>query len=273
MSFKRILRFVKENYFISIFGLIILFVGIISFFKIFNTKPTYVYAKVKLGQGLWWAGGQKPGIWLATSIKKGDVERDLTGRSIVEVLNVRYYPWYNIDQYDVYLTLKLKVSKIGRANKYNFKRNSLGVGAPIELELPSVQVSGTVIEISQKPFQEKYTDKTIILSKQYAYPWEFNAIKIGEKFFNGENTAFEVIDKTEGDVSRILSPQRTSTSNILSGSVFEQRQSIGVKAKIKVKEVGDQLIFGEEQRIYVGKTLNILTSSFSFTDFVIAGIE
>src|SRR3989344_8807952 len=110
---KKIFNFAKANYFITIFIGIILFVGLVSVKKIFYTKPTLIYAKIKVGQGLWWAGGQKPGIWLANSIKKGDVERDLLGRSIAEVLNVRYYPWYAIDQYDIYLTVKLRINSLG----------------------------------------------------------------------------------------------------------------------------------------------------------------
>lgn len=273
MIVKRILRFARENYFVSIFILIILFVGVVSFAKLFRSEPTYVYVKVKLGQGLWWAGGQKPGLWLATSIKKGDLEKDLTGRPIVEVINVRYYPWYSTDQYDVYLTLKLKVSAIGRANKYNFKRNSLGIGAPVELELSSVQVSGTVIDISRILYKNQYLEKTVYLTKQYAYPWEYDAIKAGDKYFDGENTVFEILDKSLGDVSRILSPQRTASTSILSQTVSEQRQSITVKAKVKVKEINNQLIFGEEQKLSVGKTFSMLTSSFSFNDFVISRIE
>ena len=57
---KKFIKFSRENYFIVIFGLIILFVGVVSAKKLFFTKPTFIYTKVKVGQGLWWAGGQKP---------------------------------------------------------------------------------------------------------------------------------------------------------------------------------------------------------------------
>ena len=270
---KKFIKFSRENYFIVIFGLIILFVGVVSAKKLFFTKPTFIYTKVKVGQGLWWAGGQKPGIWLANSIKKGDVERDLLGRSIAEVLNVRYYPWYAIDQYDIYLTVKLRINSLGKSKKYNFKRSALGVGAPIELELPSVQVSGTVIEISQKPFEDQYTEKTVYLTKQFAYLWEYEAIVIGEGFFDGENLVFQVIDKKSDEKKNIISPQKTVGTNIIGMSISESRQTITVKAKVMVKENDGRFVFGEEQKLFVGKTFNILAPSFAFNDYVIAKIE
>ncbi len=273
MNWKKLYKFAKDNYFITIFIAIILFVGAVSVYKMFYSKATFVYAKVKLGQGLWWAGGQKPGTWLATSIQKGDVEKDLVGKPIAEVLSVRYYPWYVYDQYDVYLTLKLRVSVISKAKKYNFKRNTLGIGTPIELELSSAQVNGTVIDLSESPFEDKYVEKTVILIKKYAYPWEYDGIKAGDKYFDGENTVFEVTDKALGEGSYVFSPQRTSTSNIISQSLSEQRQTITVKAKLKVKETGDQFIFGEEQKLYVGKTLTISTPVFNFQDYIIGKIE
>ncbi len=92
MNWKKLSKIAIENYFIMIFVAIVLFVGGVSAYKLFYTKATFVYAKVKLGQGLWWAGGQKPSSWLATSIKTGDVEKDLVGKPIAEVLAVRYYP-------------------------------------------------------------------------------------------------------------------------------------------------------------------------------------
>lgn len=273
MGLKRMFKFARENYLISILAVIILFVGALSIYRLTFSKHTYIYAKVKLGQGLWWAGGQKPSSWLANSIKKGDKEGNLLRQPIAEVLSVRYYPWFISDQYDVYLTLKLRVNLISKAKKYNFKRNTLGVGSPIELELSSSQVSGTVIDLSENPFEDKYIEKTVILTKQYAYPWEFDGIKTGDKYFDGENNVFEIIDKALGEGSYVFSPQRTTTSSIISQSLAEQRQTITVKAKVRAKESGNQLIFGEEQKLFVGKTLIISTPTFNFQDYIVGKIE
>lgn len=269
MNLKKLYKFLIKNYFITVFFACIVFVGLVSFYKLFISKPYYIYTKVKLGQGQWWtASYNKPSIWLATSIKKGDFEKDLTGKTIVEVLGVKYYPWLYYDQFDVYLTLKLKVSANKKTKKYTFKRSSIGVGSPIELELSSTQVSGTIIELSEGEFDEEYVDKTIILTKKYAFPWEYEAIKAGDKYFDGEDYVFEILDKKATSTS-ILSSD--SPGHISSSP--EERKYINVKAKIKVKEKGEQLIFGEEQIIQPGKMITISTPNFSFDEFFVGEVK
>lgn len=270
MSFTKILEFTRRNYFISLFLIIILFVGAVSVYKLFlNPSQTYVYAKMKLGQGLWWASGAKPSIWLAKGIVKGDTEKDLLGKNIVEVLGVRYYPYYTSDQYDVYLTLKLKVGGNTKRKTYSFKRSNIGVGSPIELELPAYQVSGTITEISDQPIEDTYVEKIVNLVKQNAYPWEYDGIKIGDIYFDGENNVFEVLDKTASDITGIFSQKTYTAAPITS----ESRKYITVKAKIITKVKDKQLIFGEDQVIRIGKIMNISTPNFTFDTYVIGKIE
>lgn len=268
MSLKKLFKFAVKNYFISIFLLCILFVGFVSLYKLFVVKPYYIYAKVKVGQGLWWASTLKPSIWMATNIKQGDFEKDLTGKNIAEVIKVNYYPWRVADQFDVYLTLKLKVTPNKKTKKYNFKRSSIGIGSPIELDLSSVQVNGTITDLSEDELTDKYIDKTVILTKKYAYPWEYDAIKIGDKYNNGENNVFEVLDKKSSDTSVLYSDQTGITS-----SSSDQRKYINVKAQIKVKEKNGQYIFGEEQIIQAGRPIIISTPNFSFNEFYIGSVQ
>ncbi|MBI3366570.1 hypothetical protein HY041_03010, partial [Candidatus Roizmanbacteria bacterium] len=220
-------------------------------------------------QGLWWASTAKPAIWFVSALKKGDVETSLTGSPIAEILNIRYYPWYSSGQYDLYLTLKLKVSGNPKTGKYNFKRSTIGVGSPIDLEFPSVQISGTVIQLDTNPFEEKTVTKTVILTKKGAFPWEYSAINIGDKYFDGEQNVFEVLDKKSTDIA-VQSPDVYGNST---DSTLDPKKYIVVKAKIKLQEKNNQLIFGEEQVINPGKTINISTANFTFNDYVVGGIE
>src|SRR3989338_8348156 len=102
---KKFTKFAIDNYFISIFLACIAFVVLVSAYKLFFVKPTFVYAKVKVGQGLWWASTQKPSLWFVKNIKKGDIQTDLLGEPTAEILSVRYYPTVFPNQYDVYLTM------------------------------------------------------------------------------------------------------------------------------------------------------------------------
>ncbi|MEK9179376.1 MAG: hypothetical protein AAB893_02820 [Patescibacteria group bacterium] len=107
---RRLWKFAVVNYFITIFFACIFFVGVVSVYKLFFAKDIYAYTRVKVSQGLWWANTAKPSILMLKAFKKGDVEKSLTGKPSVEILAVRYYPYWGTDQFDVYLDLKLLVS-------------------------------------------------------------------------------------------------------------------------------------------------------------------
>ena len=270
---KKLWRFSIDNYFISIFLACIAFVIFVSVYRLFAVKPTYVYVKVKMGQGLWWASTAKTPIWFVNSIKKGDTESGLTGNPSAKILSVRYYPWGGSNQYDVYLILKLRVTG-NKKTGYSFNRSTIGVGAPIDFEFPSVQFSGIIIDLSEKPFKEKFIEKTVYLAKGSGYykdfPFPYENIIIGDKYFDGEDYVFEVLDKK-------LQKQIWTVANNLTGQLFEQEaetaQQIIVKAKIKVKEINKQLVYGEDQVVILNRSLNISTSRVSFGDYSIIGIE
>ncbi len=273
MNTKKIFTFLVKNYFLTIFIGIIFFVSIIATYKLAFSKPTYIYAKVKLGQGLWWANTNDPSIWLVKSIKKGDIEKDFLGRPIAEILNVRYYPVFESNQFTTYLTIKLKVSVNKKEKKYSFKRATIGVGSPIDFEFSGIQTSGTVTAISENNIEDKLADKIVYLTKRYAYPWEFDAIKIGDSYFDGETTVFEILEKQLKETDQILPVERYGQANVVDPSLPESRRYIFVKAKIKVKEENNQYIYGESQIVTPGKSLSISTKQFNFRDFIVAGIE
>jgi len=267
-TLKKIIRFLIDNYFLSIFFACVAFVALVSIYKLFFVKPTYVYVKVKVGQGLWWASTQKPSIWFVKNFKKGDQELNLNGRPIAEILSVRYYPWWGSNQYDVYLIMKLKVKKMS-SGKYNFKRSTIGVGAPVDFEFPKVQFSGTITELSEKSIKESYREKIIIITKRNANPWEYDSIKIGDFYFDGQEKVAEVLEKNASNTQTLVSDTLGNYPDITP----EQRKYIFVKLKLKGKIKDNQFVFGEEQIIAPGKTINLATQNFQFQDYLVAKVD
>jgi hypothetical protein len=266
--FQKTVRFLRKNYFLSIFFLCIGFVGIVILWRFFTSKPHYVYAKVKVSQGLWWASTQKPSLWYAQAIKKGDVEGSLTGEPDAEIVEVHYYPWYASDQFDVYLTVKMDVAKNEKKGTYTFKRSPLAVSSPVDFEFSGAQVSGTVVGLSEEPFANDYQEKIITLTKKSAYPWEFDAIEIGATYFDGEENMFEVLSKNSEDSTNLTSDSRGNFPGF-----SESMKYITVRAKVKVKSVGGELLFGEEQVVKKGKSFNISTPGFTFEDYKVGEIK
>ncbi len=275
---KKITRWLINNYFLSIFFASIAFVGVVSVYKLFFVKPTYIYVKVKVGQGLWWASTQKPSLWFVQSFEKlkKDQEKDLTGQPVAQVLSVRYYPTYIPNQYtyipnqyDVYLTMKLKVTKMGKVGKYNFKRSAIGVGSPVDFEFPSAQFSGTIIALSENPFKEKYIEKIVYITKLAAYSFEYDSIQLNDRYFDGEDWVVEVLDKEGGEIANLIPVARS----LINPNLTQTRQNIVVKLRLKGKVDNNNFIFGEEQIIAPGKTINLSTNNFQFNDYVIAKVE
>lgn len=252
---KKLVNFIKKNYFLLVFAFAIFFVALFSFYKLFITKPTYIYVKVKLGQGMWWASTAEPPLWLVNSIKKTSNPIDV---SQVNVLKVQYYPYFStgvnnqfIDQYNTYLTLKLKVTESRGSNDYFFNRSVVAIGAPIDLDLSNTQISGTIVSFSRKIINDQYIEKIIYLSKESPFSWEYDAIKAGDYYFDGENMVFEVLSK----------------------EILDNGNTLTVKAKIKLKKINDQLVFGEDRAITVGKNINIFTNNFSFNNYIVSRVE
>ena len=129
--FRQIIKKIQKYSFFILVSLIFLSAFVVVVAKAVFTDNTYVYAKIKVSQGLWWANTARPSLWIANSIKKGDKEQGLGGNPLVEVQTVRYYPIssqnaiYQEPQYDVYLTVKMKVQYNKNTDSYSFKRELL----------------------------------------------------------------------------------------------------------------------------------------------------
>lgn len=271
MNLKKILFVVfswsRAHFFLTLFFVVVGIVGLIGTYKITTAESGTVYIKVKVSQGLWWAGTQHPFTWLAKAVKKGDREMGIDGRTLAEITDVRHY-LYGQDQYDMYLTIALKASKNLKTGKYTFKRSTLSIASPIDFEFPQAAISGTVIALSDEPFASQKEQKIVTLAKKNAYPWEYDALHIGDSYFDGEEKVFEIISKSALDTK---SYESDSFGNY--PAVSEMRKYITLKAKVLVTAANPELIFGEEQVLRLGKALYVATDRFYFEDYKIAGME
>lgn len=274
MKLKKAVKLVKRNYFFSAILLVGLLVGLYIVFVVFFSKPRYAYVKLKVGQGLWWVNTARPNVWFADNIREGDIKYDILGRKQAEIIEVRKYPATQNSQFDVYITAKLKVGFNKRTGEYNFNRSILSVGAPIELQFPKVDVTGTVMEISPEPFNEPFVEKIVYIVNQGGYlkdfPYRYDSIKIGDYYNDGRDKVFEVLDKK-------LEKNIWSIGNNLTGTIFEgeidTNQNIIVKARVKLKERKGNLYYGEDNKVMVNSFINFATNTYQFENFNIRKIE
>jgi len=266
---KTLIKIAKNNLLILVIISCIGFVGLVSVYRMFIQKPTYVYVRVKVGQGYWWASTQKPSLWYVRAIQAAKEEKDLKGEPIAKILRVAYYPWYGSNNFDIYVTLQLKVSQTGKKGTYSFKRDTIAVSAPIDLEFPNVQFSGTITALSDKPFEQNLTDKTVYLTKKYTYPWEYDTIQIGDYFNDGNGKVVEVLEKAKGETSEVL----VNELGKLLPAQTETYQYIHLKVLLRLRPQNDQWIYGEEIIVSPGRGFGFVTNNFTFNDYVVAKIE
>lgn len=274
---KIIFRLIKKNVIISIFLGIIFFTSFIALIKYPFSKTKDVYVKVKLGQGLWWANSAQPGIWFLDYLKKGDKELNFSGKPDAEIVRLRYYQqiYTNItsnspNQFDIYLLVKISATG-DEARGYTFKRTKIAVGVPIDFNFLKTQVSGVIVSLSAKKPDEQYVEKEITLTKRLAYPWEYDVIKIGDKYFDGEENIFEITGKQALDTQNLVVD---NYGNLTAQSETERRKYVTVNAKIKLKKnTINQYIYGEEQTIKADSYFNLITNNIALTDFYVSEIK
>jgi len=263
-----------DNWFLAIFFGCIAFVGVVSFYKLFVKSENFVYVRVKVSQGLWWASTQRPPQWLAAALKENMVEKDLTGSPKAKILSVRSYPYYSTSQYDTYLTLKLKVSGRLKTGTVNFNRSTLAVGAPIELAFPRAEITGTVMAMSPHPLKEKLIWKTVTLVKNNAYQWEYDAVQVGDSYHDGKEKVLEVLDKQLSPNSALgFEPYGTYSERSLVSPLIQPRYVLTVKARLKVQKTSGGLVYGAEQELKLGKGLSLSTAHFYFQDFQLSALH
>ncbi|MFZ2206225.1 MAG: hypothetical protein WA061_04295 [Microgenomates group bacterium] len=262
-------QFVVAHYLVFVIVGCVGFVGLVSIYKLYIKKPTYIYVKVKVGQGYWWASTQKPSMWYLKAIQNAQEEVDLTGKPTAKVLRVAYYPWYGSNQYDIYVTLRLSVSKVGAQGSYTYNRETIGIGGPIDLEFKNVQFSGTIIALSEKPIVPTTESKTVYLTKKYTYPWEYDAIKIGDYFNDGNGNVIEILEKAKGETNEVV---LNDMGRLLSAET-ETYRYILLKIKMRVRQEDGQILYGDEIIVSPGRNLGFITNEFTFNDYVVSKIE
>lgn len=237
-----------------------------------SSQEDYIYAKVRVSQGFWWASSAKPSYWFNDVVAAGDTEKNLLGVNEAEILEVKTYPAESNPEanlYNIYFTAKLKADYNKRTEKFHYNRTTLVAGAPLNLETSRGQISGTILDISLAPFEEEYVEKTVYLTKKAAYPWEYDAIRLGDTYHDGVREVFEVIDKSQSSVGRI---SEDVYGNLLPSSIDDARY-ISVIAKIVVQKDGQNLLFGEEKVLSPGSEILVTTNNFNFEDFYISRVE
>jgi len=235
--------------------------------QFFLREGEWIEIKVYSGPGNWWWVTPPPPYWLAQAINVGDKEYDSWGRVAAEILEVKVYPTAaqnretsGASDRDISLKVKLKATRT-KSGGINFKRKPLEVGMPITLDVGKVMITGSVTWIEGQTEPEKI--ERIIEVKGYRrFPWEVEAIKIGDKMTDGNEIIAEILDKKDELAEMVVTTD--------AGNVFLRREptrrDITVKFRVKGTEENGEFIFREEQVVKAGKRIFIQTQNYDFSE-------
>jgi len=247
----------------------LLLIGVLVY-QVYVQKPTYVTVRIKGSPGNWWWVTPRPPDWLANAVKMGDKEYNAANKAIAEVKSVDIYDAGGSTK-DIYVTASLDVRYNAQTKKYRYKGEPLEIGGPISLSLGSTFFPGMVVGIEgadQEP--KKYTDIVVQIRYRDRWPYEYDAIKIGETITSGDkNIIAEIVSK-----ERRPSEREVET---LSGQVIKGFSPVlddfYVKLKLRVTSVDDQHVYREEQYVKVGNQLWLLFPSYNISGAYITSIE
>lgn len=206
--------------------------------------------------------GFRPSYWLVESIKQGDVELNVDGSKLAEVVKVERYK--RVDSgYDTYLTLKIKGVLNTRTKKYVYKGRAIEAGAPISLNLDKALVIGQVID-NQVP-EEGYQTKKIVVTGRIksTEPWIITNLNIGDKMTsdNQGGVVAEVLTKnTELAQSQILfsDPKKIGVRSSTGSLIVERNprlRDLVLTVELTIEKHGNEWYFGGHQNIKVGNNI------------------
>src|ERR1035437_3451343 len=235
MKFKPA-KFLRNNFLLSIFITLIILSGVGFVYKKIYSTSQDVYVRVEIGQS-YYVG--KPSIWIIDALNNAKIETAKTGEA--QIVSEEHYPNWQPDQMDIYIIAKLPVNLNRNTGEYSYNHSTLSIGSPIQIHMKNLDISGTIIDLNNQPFKYKYVYKTVYLVDRGGYtkdfPYMYDSINIGDKYFDGQNYVFEVLDKN-------LRKNILGVQNNLNGQIYEQAidttQNIEIKARIRVKQTAGQ---------------------------------
>ncbi len=245
------------------FGGVGILLCLLVFMVFIFQKKTYVTADLFISGGEWWWITADPPYWLSNPVIQGASEYDLSGRKVVEVLQVEKF-----DQQarkTMLIRAKLLVTKNLRTKKLRFKQIPLEIGSTIVISPGNIGMYANVVGIEGIQDLSPQEEKIITTCWYNVFPWQADAIHVGDVMKDGSgNEVAQVLYKavsiaektivTENNQFIYGTPTKQVGQLILSRS-DPLRRDVTLELKIKVRKIENQSYFGVVQNVKIGELL------------------
>ena len=263
MKFTKIKKIKKQIWIIAC-GLTIVVTALVFVFFALQRK-TYVEADLFITGGEWWWITAAPPYWLGEPVERGAVEYDISGKKIVEVLDVQKFDETN--RKVMVVRARLLVTRDIRTKKYRFKQSPLEIGATIVISPGSTQLYANVIGMEGVQELDKQQTQRIQVRWYNVFPWQADAIEEGDVMT--DNSGREVARIIKKEVRPAEKTIITENNQDIYGVPYKQsgqlivvkedmlRRDVTLTMDVVTKSVGGSNYFGYTQVVKVGEPLYI----------------
>ena len=261
MKFLKTKKVTKRIWIILCGLAITLVVSVFVFF--FLQKKTYIETDLFITGGEWWWTTASPPYWLGEPVERGAVEYDISGKKIVEVLDVQKFDEPN--RKVMVVRARLLVTRDIRTKKYRFKQSPLEIGATIVVSPGSTQMYANVIGMEGVQEFDKQQTQRILVRWFNVFPWQADAIEEGDAMT--DNSGREVARIIKKEVTIAEKTIVTENNQGIYGVTYKQsgqlviekedvlRRDVTLTIDVVTKPVGTSNFFGYTQVVKVGEPL------------------
>lgn len=258
-------------------GLLIVFslVGVVKTFKKttdWRTVKIQVVGKDWTNTFTQYDGYRSP-YWLTDKIKSGDIERSYTGEETARVLRTEIYERGGMD-FDVYITVKLKVEYNTRMQSYSYRGQPILAGSPIKLKLNRALVIGQIIDDQVPPDGYESKQVTITGRIRNAEPWFIEKLIPENTISNGNQTVAKILSvQTDNPVSQILTTTQTGTRTNVILEKNPRTRDVILTVQLTIERYSNGWFYGGHQRVKAGDRLYLYFPNVDAREIEIQNVE
>ncbi len=253
-----------------IFVIFSIIICLAVFVKSFLIKDTHIEAELLVTGGEWWWDTTHPPYWLGDPIVEGAVEYTIQGKKQIELLEVQKFNEGN--KKTIYIKAKLLATLNKWTKKYRYKQTPLEIGATLLLAPNNVQLYANVIGIQGVSPERQQKKRTVVLKWYNVYPWQADAISIGDQMISSENDVWAtILTKEVVNAEKIIlnaNPQNQQ-SNVVIGTTDPFKKDVTLTAEIQTTLATNSEVFAYFLSVKVGDVLIINLPKVIISPFII----
>lgn len=259
---KQILSIPKKLHFLDYLIIVIIVVGALITFRFLNKEEKWISAVI-LDKNI--------SVFQAYSLSEHDIEKSPTGKKIAEIKSMRVLDTLNnpSSNKDVIITLQL-LTKVNKSGEYEYKNKIIKIGSPIEIRFNSGLVNGEVMNLEGSKIEEKIERRTLTITLYDQWPWFADTIQVKQAEVNKNgNNDIEILSKEV--VPAEITTVTSSGDTLLRTN--PRKVDITLKVKTQVTTIGEEIIFENNQRIFIGNNFSFNIRNVNIKDAYITGIQ